>query len=435
MDLVENPVNRIWRFTPLAIRETGFLLAIDGVTNLADYAFHVTMGRQLAPGEFAVLQTINSSLLILLTAFAVMEPVVARYVAEARAGGQSEAAGRLTPGHVPVLFQRYLRGSAGIGLILAVGVWLGKGQLAAWLGVPPMAIGLVAVMPILGLLRPVVSGTFQGERRFVLYGLARSTYALGRLATGILLVGLGNGLAGAIGALPLGSVLALLGGLLFLAAYFRGQGPPLPAGLFRDTLRLSAGAFVAYAAYMILLNADLLWVNRSLSPEFAGSYASAVLLRRAFSLLPGAVVVVMYPRAIASVLHGKLPDRLLVKTAGAILVTGALLTGVYFALGEDLLALTFGPRYLPAGALLGWMGLGVVGYSLTALWMNFYLATRPWPFILLLALAAGLQNLLLASYHAAPAQVLWIFGACGWSLAAAGLALYLLWLRPALANK
>jgi O-antigen/teichoic acid export membrane protein len=246
---------------------------------------------------------------------------------------------------------------------------------------------------------------------------------------------LGSGVYGAISALPLGSALALSAGLLFLGGYLRASGPPLPKDLLGDTLRLSAGAFLAFGAYMILLNNDLLWVNRSSTPETAGIYASAVLLRRAFSLLPGAVIVILYPRMVASVVQRRLPDGLLLKAATAILFAGILLSLVFFTSGERILELTFGSDYTAAGALLGWMGVGVIGYSLSAMWMNLYLATRPWPFVLLLVLAAGLQNAFLAQFHAETSQVILIFCVVGWSLALSGLVLYLAWLRPALVHK
>jgi O-antigen/teichoic acid export membrane protein len=270
----------------------------------------------------------------------------------------------------------------------------------------------------------------QGQRRFAAFGLTRSLYALSRLAAGLALVSLGGGALGAVAALPAGAFLALLGGLFFLGPSVWKPGPALSGQLLKDGLRLSAGALVAYAAYMSLLNNDLLWVNRSFSSVLAGSYATAVLLRRVLILLPGAVVVIMYPRVVAKVAQGSLPDRLLFRTAAVITLSIGLLAGLYFAYGEALVDLAFGPGYAAAGPLLGWLGLGMLGYSLSSVWMNFYLATRPAPYVVLLAVVAGLQNVLLARYHASLAQVTAVFSGTGWLLVLGGLLLYLLWLRP-----
>ena len=49
--------------SPLA-RQTAFLFAVDGLANGIDYLFHVYVGRNVTPGDFAVVQTVNGALLI-----------------------------------------------------------------------------------------------------------------------------------------------------------------------------------------------------------------------------------------------------------------------------------------------------------------------------------------------------------------------------------
>jgi O-antigen/teichoic acid export membrane protein len=237
-----------------------------------------------------------------------------------------------------------------------------------------------------------------------------------------------------LAALPAGALLALACGLAFLGREAWAPAPALPKFLLRKGLSLSGSAFVAYAAYMTLLNIDLIWVNRTFPADVAGGYAVAVLFRRALILLSGAVIVVMYPHAVARVSQGRSPDRLLLKTASVVLGSTATLTAAFFAFGPALVRLTFGPAYIAAGGLLGWMGLAMLGYSLGSMWMNFYLATRPLPYVLLLALAAVLKIVLLGSSHGSLSQVIAAFGLTGWLLALGGLLLYLLWLRPGLKN-
>jgi O-antigen/teichoic acid export membrane protein len=352
-----------------------------------------------------------------------MEPVVARQVVEA------EGLPSIPP---RAIFQGYFRASAVLGLLLASLVLLGREQIAAWLNVPVLAVSMTSAVLWLALLRPVVSGALQGQRRFIFFGLSRLAYAFTRLAVAVALIGLGWGLSGALAALPAGALLALACGLVFLGREAWAPAPNLPGPLLQKGLSLSGSAFVAYAAYTTLLSIDLIWVNRSFPADVAGGYAVAVLFRRALILLSGAVIVVMYPHAVARVSQGRSPDRLLIKTAAVVLGSILTLTIVFFALGPTLVRLTFGSAYVAAGGLLGWMGLAMLGYSLTSMWMNFYLATRPLPYVLLLALAAVLRIILLGSSHGSLFQVIAAFGLTGWLLALGGLLLYLLWLRPGL---
>jgi hypothetical protein len=80
------------------------------------------------------------------------------------------------------------------------------------------------------------------------------------------------------------------------------------------------------------------------------------------------------------------------------------------------------------------MGVAMVGYGVVGIWLNLFLATRPLPFVLWLALVAGVQSLLLAQGMATLNDVVLIFGVGGWVLAGGGLLLYGFWLRPILKN-
>lgn len=425
----------------MVARQTIFLFAVDAFTNLVDYAFHLYLGRALLPGEFAVVETVNSALLIIVAAFGVMQPVVARHVAEAEEkqrrtlstdGGEGSAVAASDALPSRVFFQHYFRGSAMLGVPLTGAVWFGRGTLAQWLNVPSWAVGLSASMVLLTLLRPVVAGMLQGQQRFVAFGLTRTVHAVCRLGSSWLLIILGAGIVGALAAFPIGSFLALLAGLGFLGLVVWRPGPRLPPHLLRQGLRLAVGAFVAYAAYMFLLNSDLVWVNRSFAPETAGGYATLVVLRRILALLPGAVMVIMYPRVVAAVTEGQLPDRILWAVATVVLVSNLVFTGLYAAFGQQIVDLAFGSGYAAVGSLLGWMGVAMLGYSLGAVWLNLYLATRPAPFVLLLLLTAVAQNLLFSICHTTLAQVVTIFAVVGWILAGGGLFIYRLWLRPRL---
>ena len=264
------------------------------------------------------------------------------------------------------------------------------------------------------------------------FGSTRSIHAVGRLVAGVILISLGGGALAAIAAFPIGGALALLGGLLFLGMAVWRPGAPPQKQLWRDVFRLSAAAFVAFAAYMSMMNSDLIWVNRSYSGEIAGAYASAVLLRRVMALLPGAVLVVMYPRVVTRVSNGQLPDSILWKASAVICASTLALTGLYVSFGPTIMTAAFGQAYGTAAPLLGWMGVGMLGYGLASIWMNLYLATRPLPYVSLLAAMAVAQHLLLASFQENVRQATAIFVSSGWVLALGGLLIYLFVLRPQL---
>lgn len=408
--------------------QTGFLFLFDALSNVLDYGFHVFVGRSLTPGDFAVVQTINASLMIVFTAFAVLQPAVARLVAESEAN--NEQAGGTA--HTRAVFQAFFRLALIGGVLLTLVVVGAHRLLAYWLNVPPLAVVLSSGIILLAVVRSVVAGVLHGQQRFVAYGLTRSLYSFSRLLFAVVVIVLGWGALGVIGTLPLGMLVTVVGGLLLLGLTLWQSVPALPDRYVRDGIRLSAGAFVAYAAYMLLLNHDLVWVNRSFSAEIAGSYATVVLLRRALVLVPGAVVTVMYPRVVETIACDGVPDGLLIRTVAVVCISTISVTALYFAFGTEIIRFTFGETYLETASLLGWMGLAMLGYGFGSIWLNLYLATRPAPYVLILVGTAFLQGLSLMWYHETLVQVAAAFALGGWTLALGGLGLYLGWLRPQL---
>src|SRR5689334_23618310 len=96
------------------------------------------MGRVLIPSDFAILQTLNSVALVYTTASGVFQPVVSRFVAEARGKGQDES--------VPAIFQSFLRAGAWLGLILTILVLLFADFIGQLLHLPAWTIQTSAVV-------------------------------------------------------------------------------------------------------------------------------------------------------------------------------------------------------------------------------------------------------------------------------------------------
>ncbi len=406
------------RFSP-ALQQTALLFIIDMLTNVTDYGFHVYLGRALAVGEFAIVQTVNALVLIIVTTCSVLQPTVARFVAERDAAG---ARG---------ILQRFLRQSVWLGLLAAIGLVIVQRPVAQWLNIPVLAVTFLGGMVIVAFVRPVLAGMLQGQAKFLGFGLTRTGFAFGRFLLAILFITLiGSRATVAIAAYPLGGLISIGVAAWFLGRGVWQSGTAVPNETMRQGYQLSVAAFIAYAAYMGLQNFDLIWVNRVFSAEQAGNYASAVVLRRVLAVLPGAVTVILYPRIVQRVNAGNLPDKLLVQAAALIILPTVAATAVFLVGGEWIITLLFGASYAKAAPLLGWLGIAMIGFGVATVWLNLFLATRPWGFVACLVVLAVGQYLLLALI--APTtlkQVAQIFAAGGWGSAVGGGLLYAFWLR------
>ena len=264
--------------------ETISLFLLDGLANAIDFLFHFWMGRVLIPSDFAVLQTLNSIALVYVTASGVFQPVVGRFVAEARGKGHNES--------IPAIFQSFLRAAIWLGLALSILIFLFSSFIAELFNLPVWTIQLSAALIFLSTLRPIAAGVLQGQERFIEFGFARLALSVGRIVIVFFLLQAGLGVTGAVIALPFGWLLSVICAFLFLGNSFWKNETLSGRNLLSEGSRLSAYALVAYFAYMSLSSLDLVWVNRNLSGDSAGAYASLVLMRRIIALLPAVAVTV-----------------------------------------------------------------------------------------------------------------------------------------------
>ena len=133
------------QFLTPTVLQLGLLMVIDLVTNITDYGFHLYLGWALLPADFAIVQTINAVLLILVTAFGVTQPVVARFIAAA--GTDVERSDRSG-----AVFQAYFWQGSVLGSLLLILALLAARPVAAWLNVPVAAVVVAAPMILLAFL-------------------------------------------------------------------------------------------------------------------------------------------------------------------------------------------------------------------------------------------------------------------------------------------
>ena len=401
--------------------QTAILFILDGVTNGIDFVFHFWMGRVLIPADFAVLQTLNSVLLVYTTASGVFQPVVSRFIAEAR--------GKRQDASIPGIFQSFLRAALWLGLVLTSLVFLFSNGIAHLIHLPTWTIQISAALIFLSTLRPIAAGVLQGTEHFIAFGFARLSLSLSRILLVFFLVQAGPSLKGAVTALLFGWGISVVCAFLFLGRELWKNSRPAPQSLLGEGWKLSFYALLAYIAYMSLTSLDLIWVNQRLNGDLAGAYAGLVLLRRVVALLPGVAVTVMFPRVAKTLSEGRLPTRVLTRTAAIILAVSGALSILYFLLGDHLIGLVFGPGYQAASPLLGWTAIAMMGASLSSIWLNYYLAEKPRNFVILLGLAVALEWTLLNLFPISMQGAVLAFGITGWLLALSGLVLYVFKIR------
>jgi O-antigen/teichoic acid export membrane protein len=267
----------------LVLNGSIIMLLSSTLVSLLNFVYNVVMARMLGPSKFGHV-TVSVTILMLASAVTLsFQLVCAKFVARNR-----------TPGAKARVYRTLLGKAWMLSLALGGVVFASQHRVAAYLHLPDprllavLAIGIAAYVP-LGVRRGAMQGLCSFRRLSASFIVEAGT----RLFTGVVLVVLGYGTLGAVGAIS----------AAVLAAYFLPIGPELrvkteagePAS-FGEGIQ----AIVFFVGQVIISNVDIILVKHFFSPDLAGLYAAVALVGRLLYFASWSVVSAMFPVSAAA---------------------------------------------------------------------------------------------------------------------------------------
>jgi O-antigen/teichoic acid export membrane protein len=401
----------------------GIMVAATVVSNAANYAYSLIMGRQLGPSVFGGFTALLGVLMIISVASQSVQTVVARYTAGLR---QEHGDGAVSA------FARRLVGRLTVLGIASFAVWI---PLAVLVGsvlnieetVPVVVTGSAL---ILAFTLPVVWGALQGEQRFGQLGLNMIVLSVGRLVIGVALVAAGAELTGAIGALTLATAIAFL---LSYPALLRAGGPA-PEGKIgppaREMVRFGLPALTGLAAWTLLTNLDVVIVKALAESEEAGYYGAAATLGKMALFLPLAFGLVIFPKAAARHVAG-IDSRLLMQRTGQLLLVISVVFVVAMVFAGDLaIRLMFGEEFEPAVELVVPVVAAMCCFAIANVMLFYYLSVHRMRFAAVLFVVVAVQTAALGLVAADPLAAAYVQLAVGLGVVAINEIFFVPLIRP-----
>jgi O-antigen/teichoic acid export membrane protein len=326
-----------------SLLRAGILVApLMALGNGLNYVYNIVMARLLGPAGYGALGALLALALIASVPGLALQVVVARHTA-LRAGDRRAVA---------ELWSATLAGVVLAGLALGLLVAAASPLLAGYLRLGSLAPALwlaasVAPLPALA----AVQGMLQGRERFALLAVVLVAAAAGKLAAGVALVALGTGVDGAIAAVAVGSLAAVLLALVWVRPAAGRSGRTardwarlLPRGLGREVAAATGGILGLF----VLANVDVLLARHHLGAAASGLYAAGAVVAKIAYWAPQFVVLIVFPRMVTSSDR----RRLLARSAGCMAAFGALLVAAAAAAPHLAAGVAFGQSYLAVGPTL-----------------------------------------------------------------------------------
>jgi O-antigen/teichoic acid export membrane protein len=381
------------RLKELAETDTGqaasMAVAVMG-QNLLGLAFTVVFARILGKDGYGSLAALVAAFLILSIPGTALQVTVAREVSGALAVGE-EARGAA----IRSWMRSLLCGAAAV-TVLSI---LLRGPIGSLIGVDAhWAAGAVVPTAVLWLVLCVQRGALQGLQRYRLVGASLVGEAGTRLIFGLILVGAGLDVAGAyLGTtMSIAAMAALLGLALHRELDTAPSGHKHPVGeRLRDLARRAWAPLVALALFAVLQNIDVIVVKHRVSNDAASAYAAAAVAAKVTIWIAVGLGMYLLPEATRRTRVGRDARPVLLRTLGVSAVTAIPILAIFLLGGHILLDKAFGKDFATADSALPILGVAMALLAITYLCVQYLLALHRSRFVLILALGAVLDPLLL----------------------------------------
>lgn len=345
------------------------LFALMMVGNVCNYLFQIITGHMLSVDEYGIVNTVVGIVGVLSIPTTIVTMISARYIALNMAVRQKDELSSTL---------KFLYQFAFIvcGILAMLSVLCTRGMTRLFGLDSYIYIYGAWVIGIANVLYSVTSGTLQGMKKFLPYGIQTILVAVGKLAFSVILILIGWKVYGVIVAILLGALLALLYGVANTkqevrdAFKYRGN-----CGVdVRDFFQYTIGTIVAQSCIIALTNGDILLVKAYFSDEITGVYSSAMVLGKIAMYVSSAVVAALFPIVVEKYQKGENTAPMLKK---AMLYGGgvAVLCSVgMIVLGDFVIHVLFGERYASAIEFLPYVCMFIVPLTFLTIVMNYVLA-------------------------------------------------------------
>ncbi len=336
------------------LRSSFVVFVFSFTASFFDYLYQVFVGRALGPSEYGVFASLFAVFYLLSIVAQTIGTSVTKFVASGE---------KLENFLYPALIS-FLKLSIIVSIVfIAVSPFL-----ANFLRINDLRYFIVVAMLIVFTwTSAVLSGTLRGLEEYFKLGVIRLSVSLLKLIFGAIFVYLGYKSFGAILAVLLAVIFSSFLAFAYLRRYIKRTTRSL-SSLYTYSLPV----FLAMLLLSLPTNLDLIIVRR-LFPEFSGIYASITVLGKIVYFFPAAIYVVLFPMAVKG-------NRVLFKS----LAYTGLLSGtvvLVYLLYPNIAVFLFGEAYREALPYVFEYGLGILFFSLSAIFLYYSLATKNYGYI------------------------------------------------------
>ena len=380
------------------MKRTATLLGAAGASAILTIGYLIYVGRVLGPAEYAEFSTALSFVYFFAIVFSPLTPAIARVVARRVTRGDEASVPSMRRGII-----RPLTGALAAAALLMAWPMVGLSRLLNFSSSVPLLLAFATA-----LIFTIVSadrGFLQGLFRFGTYNASLLVESIGRIVVGLAVLRLVS--HSASGALA-GYVAAVVIAEAVNAAVLRDRRENRAPGAvdWPELRRLVLPMMMLMIAAAACQNLDMIAVKRWFSPEFAGQYGAASALAKMFGVVFTPLYVLTGPVLTQHHERGEKLTRPALRIAAIFVGLSSAGLTLLLVRGEEVVRLLFGAAFTGQAWVAVHLGTVSVLLHTSLLLTQVFITIHDFRFLRWFALAAAVQILGLAVFHATIGQIL-----------------------------
>lgn len=367
------------------------------LSNFFNLVYQLLIAHKLSVFEFASFNSLLSIFMVISAPLSTIQLVMAKYISEFNAHGQS--------GKISSLISGVLKKIIFFASLTLVIFALSSGFIIDALKIQSVLSGyILAALLAFAWISPVFSGSLQGLEYFGWISFSQITSGIAKIILTIVFLALGYKIAGALGVLLLTGMISLL--IAYLPLNKRNTFTECQEKApYKEILLYLLPVAVANFCYMALVSMDMILVKYYFGQQESGSYSLAQMVGKIFLFLPAAISIVMFPKT--SGLKAKnLDTRSTLKKSLIFGVGLCVMANLIYNLFPNIcLNVLTGKSYAESISLGRLFGVSMSFFSLLYILISYFLSIKDMSFIKYLGISTSLQVLGIILFHRSLEQV------------------------------
>jgi len=384
------------------LKDNFYLLLGTGVINVTGFLFHFFMGRKLGPEGYGTLATLMALVALLGIFSTTIQFSISKFVASFKA--------KNNVGELRFLYHAATKKINKYFVFLFLFSFVLNFFLSRFLSIPYWLLMLTSLIVLTIPSLAISRGFLQGLQRFKGYGENLGIEGLTKLLFGVFLVYLGWHVYGAIFAVLLSYLAALLYGGFKIRDYAHGETKIFET---KEIYKYTLPMFFTVLFFTAFYSIDLILVKHFFNAVDAGNYAVVSLIGKVVFFASFSVVQVMFPKAVELSENKGAHKDLMWKSFGVITLITLPILAVYYFFGEFVVSILFGNTYLNVVGLIAPYGMFMAAVSFSKLLSLYMLSLKKFNFLYLFLLFFLLEIGGIWVYHGSLEEVIHVLNWLG----------------------